>query len=87
MNIDEFLMAVSDFEDDCPVVMVSEVSGFYMNPIKSVMMTNFFAENLFQDWVFPFSTEPLLAVVVNFVEVLVHCDVNLNVLISHLSSW
>ena len=62
MDINQDGNVISDFEDDGPVMEVSEVSSFDVNEIEPIVVTNFLWENFFQMRMFKFSVMSLVTV-------------------------
>jgi hypothetical protein len=83
MNVDKLFVAVSDLENYCVVMMVSEMSCFDMSPVEHIMMSDFLGPNLFQFRVFPFSPNSLMTMVMDLIEVTVDVDINLYLGICH----
>ena len=84
MNIDQLHVVVSNFINDCEMVMVSKVAGFNVNPIKPIMMSNFVGENFFNVGVLEFRSQPLVNVRCNKTPVFFDCNINFDLFVSHI---
>lgn len=83
MNLDKMFVVTSDFKDEGKVVMVAQMSSFDMNPIKVVMVTNFFPPDLSDVWVFPFVASSVVSVMVDFTEMFKNKFVDNNFFVTH----
>lgn len=83
VEFDEFFLSVSDFEDKGEVVMVSEISGFDMNPIQEVVVSDFLSPDLGNLRVLPLVACVVVGVVVDLTEVFQDEIVNSNLFVTH----
>ena len=85
VHLEELFISVSDFEDKGEMVVVSEVSGFNMNPIQVVVVTDFFPPGLSDLGIFPLvaSMMMLMGVVMDSGKVFQHKLVNDNFFVTH----
>jgi len=73
---------IFDFEDNCPFVIITEMSSLYLGPIFPIVVSNFFSEHEMNVRIFKFSMMFLFTKRVNKVEMSldITIDFDLNIL-------
>ena len=84
MNVDQFLLVVSDFVNNGEMVVISQVSCLYVNPIKPIMVTDFLSECFLNVGVLKLSSKSLVNVGCDKSPVFLDGNINFNLLVSHI---
>ena len=83
MEINQFLMSVSDLINHSEVVMISQMSCFDMNPIKMIMMSDSLSPNPGDLRIFPLGAPTMMSMVMNLSEMFKDKSVNSYFFVTH----